>query len=95
MADYLRSGVDEASFVRPANDLYEAVRAWYARRNATAHYGLFVPGDPQQTSQSWYKRALATTAPPGDGPMGWLWSFRQAVASILHRDLQRVGRPLV
>lgn len=41
-----RRGIDEASLVRPAADLYEAVRVWYARRNATGHYGRLVVGEP-------------------------------------------------
>lgn len=49
----------EQNFTRPVSrSLWDMVSIWYARRNATAHYGAFVVGDPRQQSKSWYRRAL-------------------------------------
>ena len=50
--------IDESSFVAPAESLYQAVRVWYARRNATGHYGRFIVDDPRQQAQGWYSNAL-------------------------------------
>jgi len=84
-------GVDEGSFVSPASDLYDAVRAWYARRNATGHYGRFVVGDPRQVSEGWYGRAHQTAVAAG-GLNQWLMTFQEATASVLHWELMTVGR---
>jgi len=91
IADHVQArSVDEASFVSPARDLYEAVRAWYARRNATGHYGRFVVGDPRQAAQGWYARAQQTAAAAG-APDTWLMTFQQATASVLQWELMTVG----
>jgi hypothetical protein len=90
IADHLQSrSVDEPSFVSPASDLYEAVRAWYARRNATGHYGRFVVGDPRQVARGWYERAQQTVAAAG-APEAWLMTFQQATASVLQWELMAV-----
>lgn len=95
IADHLRArSVDEASFVSPATDLYEAVRAWYARRNATGHYGRFVVGDPRQAAQGWYASAQRTV-PTGRSPDAWLGSFQRATESVLQWELMSVGRPAI
>jgi hypothetical protein len=47
LADWLGvRAVDEHNLAGPANDLYEAVRGWYARRNATGHYGPSIGARP-------------------------------------------------
>jgi hypothetical protein len=95
IANHLQArGVDEGSFISPASDLYEAVRAWYARRNATGHYGRFVVGDPRQASQGWYGRAHQTAAAAG-APDQWLMGFQQATASVLQWELMTIGGPAV
>jgi hypothetical protein len=90
------AAIDEASFVSPAPDLQAAVGGWYARRNATAHYGAFLPGDAVQQGQSWYQRAVSTRAgaQPHD-PEPWLGPLQQAVRDALSRKLHSVGGPLV
>lgn len=91
IADHLQArSVDEVSFVSPASDLYEAVRGWYARRNATGHYGRFVVGDPRQAAMGWYARAQQTVAAAA-APDAWLMTFQQATASVLHWELMTVG----
>jgi hypothetical protein len=88
------SGVDEKSSVAPAGNLYEAVRAWYARRNATGHYGRFDPTDSVQQSQSWFRWAAKTSGGGGGSPLGdsWLWSLQQIASLVLRRELADVGR---
>ena len=83
--------IDEASFVQPAADLFEAVKNWYARRNATAHYGKFIPGDSVQLSQHWYTKALATV--PAQGQIDeWLRTLQEVCASVLNAEMARVGK---
>lgn len=82
--------VDERSSVQPAPGLYEAVRGWYGRRNATAHYGAFDPTSGAQQKQSWFKWASKTQQ--GESPIGpagepWLWSLRETATSLLNREL--------
>lgn len=86
--------VDEASSVSPATDLATAVTHWYARRNATAHYGRFVPGDSNQISANWYSKALATM-PAQAGWDHWLESFQQTCSRVLSAQMSLVGRPLL
>lgn len=88
------AGIDESSSVAPAADLYEAVRAWYGRRNATGHYGRLNPHDPVQQSQSWFKWAAKTVGGGGGGPLGdnWLWSLQQMASLVLRRELTAIGR---
>lgn len=75
---------DEASFCQPARDLYEAVQVWYARRNATGHYGRFVAGNDRQARQSWYKHAAKSA---GDDAFQWLLTLRLVVIDALHKEL--------
>jgi hypothetical protein len=88
------AGFDETSLVAPAANLYDAVRAWYARRNATGHYGGFVPQDPRQRSQRWYAAALETTknqggmAPEGEASLD---SLQRTVELVLQGELHRAG----
>ena len=82
--------MDEASAVTPAADLYEAVRAWYARRNATAHYGRFDVQDNRQRSRTWFPYAeltLGRSRPTDD----WIRSFEHNVERVLHGELRAVG----
>lgn len=91
IADYIRtSGIDERIFVSPASDLYQAVRAWYARRNATGHYGRFVVGDPRQAARPWHADAQATVAAAG-APDAWLSTFQNATEKVLQWELMTVG----
>jgi len=95
VADHLRArSVDEASFVSPASDLYEALRGWYARRNATGHYGRFVVGDPRQTARGWYARAQQTV-PVAGSPDAWLMTLQHVTASVLQWELMSVGSSAV
>ncbi|PTT63851.1 hypothetical protein DBR22_15105 [Arthrobacter sp. HMWF013] len=86
--------IDENSVSRPAADLYTLVRGWYARRNATAHYGRFVLGDPTQAAAGWYSRAVATQSQPGLEEE-WLRAIRDVCQWVLRNEARRVGRPLV
>lgn len=83
----------ESTLAAPASDLYDAVTGWYARRNATAHYGKFVRGDGKQTARTWYPDAEKTvpTGPTDE----WLSALKRAVAVVLRYELNRVGGPLV
>jgi hypothetical protein len=81
------SGVNVASQVAPAPDLYTAVRAWYGRRNATGHYGRFVLGDPSQRSQGWYRWAKQTSSDPDM----WVWALRENCRMMLNDELIRAG----
>lgn len=95
VAECLFTGsVNEASAVSPAADLFQAIRSWYARRNATAHYGKFVPGDPSQSSQNWYPRALATFSPHGQADT-WLRALQHTCAGVLNAEMASVGTSLV
>jgi hypothetical protein len=77
--------IDEQSFVMPATDLYEAVRVWYARRNATGHYGRLVVGDPSQMAQSWYAFAMRSLAvAPGQS---WARPLQESVAMSIDFEI--------
>ena len=80
---FVSRAVDETSFVSPATDLYEAVRVWYGRRNATGHYGRLVPGDPDQVSKTWYRWASLSLS----APWAWLDSLTRMVESILQSEI--------
>lgn len=55
----LRAGsISETRGTVPNEDLWGATGVWYARRNASAHYGGLRPSDPQQVQQSWYDKAM-------------------------------------
>jgi hypothetical protein len=75
--------VNSASLVNPATDLYEAVRAWYGRRNATGHYGSLIPGDPAQSSQGWYASAMLTTTDEWQ----WISAITRTVERVLRTEL--------
>jgi hypothetical protein len=88
--------VDQQSVVGPAPDLYEAVRGWYGRRNATAHYGAFDPTSDAQQKQSWFKWASRTLQ--GDNPAGtpgepWLRGLGEVATNLLNRELHSAGDP--
>jgi hypothetical protein len=86
-------GISEASVASPAADLYEATRGWYARRNATAHYGAFDASDPAQRRQHWFERAGATVVGAGKGidREPWLEALRESVLIVVRRELHDVG----
>lgn len=86
--------IDEGSVSRPAPDLYSLVRGWYARRNATAHYGRFVVGDSSQAQAGWYSRAVATQSQPGVEDE-WLRAVREVCKWVLRNEARRVGSPLI
>jgi hypothetical protein len=91
------TNIDEASLVRPAADLYDAVRCWYARRNATAHYGAFDPADLAQKRAHWFSAAqrTATVGAQPSPEREWLASLREVVHLVLARELATVGRLLL
>ncbi|WP_408898455.1 hypothetical protein ACJ5H2_04930 [Nocardioides sp. R1-1] len=77
--------IDEQSVVAPATDLYEAVRVWYARRNATGHHGRLVVGDPGQMTQSWYQFAVrSAAATPGQS---WSRPLQEFVAMSIDFEI--------
>lgn len=86
---------NERSSVGPAGDLATAVAHWYARRNATAHYGKFVAGDPVQERKQWYRKALATLPPEGTFDDEWLRALQSVCTDVLYSEMARVGAPLV
>ena len=82
-AHFAAGPFDEASTVAPASNLYEAVRVWYARRNATGHYGRFLLTDPTQSAQKWHPWAARSSS----NEDAWLRSLRSVVEMVLHREL--------
>lgn len=91
IARLLASGnIDEATSIAPASDLYEAVRAWYARRNATGHYGRFDPNDHRQKSQPWYQWAVRTLS-PASSPDEWIMTFERVASLVLQSELRTAG----
>jgi hypothetical protein len=85
-------GRSETSHVAPAPSLYEAVRAWYGRRNATAHHGRFDDACPAQQARPWFKWALETKSSPDRGFGSWLWTLQDIANLVLRRELMAVGR---
>lgn len=74
-------------------DLYDFVRSVYGRRNATAHYGRFIPTDPvQQTQSHWYPWAIKTLS-VASGHAGWLWELDQVVHEIVGFQIARHSTP--
>lgn len=86
--------IDEPSVAMPAPDLFTLIRGWYARRNATAHYGRFTPGDAAQIQAGWYSRALGTQTQEGLEDK-WLQAIREVCAWVLGSEARRVGSPLI
>jgi hypothetical protein len=82
--------INEASWVAPAADLQEALNCWYARRNATAHYGAFNPNDATQQASRWYSNALKTV-PTRNTADQWLTSFRRLVTDAVKFELQKAS----
>jgi len=76
--------INEQSHIQPATSLWEAVRAWYERRNATAHRGGFDPADPRLSTDS-PARKTGGTAGLGDE---WLVRLRDTVTMALHSELR-------
>ena len=79
----LGGGASLDSLGGPANDMAKSVRAWYARRNATGHYGRFVPGDTEQSAQGWYPNALKTKTDEWQ----WISSLSHLVERALSAEL--------
>lgn len=79
-----QSQILEANLVFPAQDLFEAVTVWYARRNATGHYGKFTPDEPLQMKQSWYKNAMKSWDDPQSQ---WLITLREVTVRVLTWEL--------
>ena len=76
---------DEPSMVSPAEDLYHAVRAWIARRDATAHYGGFDPASSVQNAKSWFDFAQLTTS--NDDTDSWVRLFERLCRNVFQREL--------
>jgi hypothetical protein len=87
------TSANEAANLAPATTLEQAVRCWYARRNATAHYGAFVASDPVQQTKPWYANALLTTTQ--GTALEWVRTLRDTTRIALNGELNRVGTPLV
>lgn len=77
----------------PAPDLYTAVRAWYGRRNATAHRGRFDPSDRGPASNAAFAFTLFTPVAGGEIDDPWLAALSRTTKAALHVELQRVGQP--
>lgn len=82
-------GINSASLANPAANLYELVRAWYGRRNATVHYGRFVVTDAMQARTNWYEWARRTVAPGEAGFDLWLRSVQEICTIVLRYELLR------
>jgi hypothetical protein len=88
LSEHFRArSVDADTDVQPAADLYHAVRVWYARRNATGHYGRFQADDAVQAVQSWHRWAVLTST----NSLDWLSALRRAVEMILRWELWNAG----
>ncbi|MFC6340427.1 hypothetical protein ACFP8W_00420 [Nocardioides hankookensis] len=88
LSEHFRArNIDAGAAVQPAVDLYQAVRAWYGRRNATGHYGRFLATDPVQSAQSWHRWAVLTSSSQAE----WLSALRRAVEMILRAELLNAG----
>jgi hypothetical protein len=92
---FRRGHVDESSSVGPAADLYEAVRVWYARRNATGHYGRFDSTDARQRGQAWFSWAQKTLTTGPGGADVWLMALEHNAANALNRELMAAGAAAV
>ena len=88
--------VHEPSYVQPAPSLYDAVVSWYARRNATAHYGAFDPSDQYQQHARFFQAALLThqAARAGSGDP-WLDALERVCGHVIDRALINTGAPLI
>lgn len=78
--------IDESSFVAPAESLYQAVRVWYARRNATGHYGRFVADDRRQQAQGWYSNALLA-ADTHQSIGTWIRALQDTVSTCINFEI--------
>lgn len=76
--------VNEPSFCHPAGSLHELIEVWYARRNATGHFGVFRQGDEVQVKEHWYVNALKSVS---YGREEWLRTMRRMVISSIQREL--------
>ena len=81
-----RGRLDEASFVAPASDLYQAIQVWYARRNATGHYGKLVVGDARQAKRGWHGQAVLSVSSP-ETERDWLRALRELVFTCIQSEL--------
>ncbi|MBO1756682.1 hypothetical protein [Allobranchiibius sp. CTAmp26] len=87
--EYLRSSTtaSQDGAAGPGRSLYEQVRIWYARRNATGHYGRLVPGDSRQVSKGWYNWAMRSVDDRGE-PLGQLSVLKETVIRALAREVR-------
>lgn len=70
-------------------DLYDFVRSVYGRRNASAHYGRFIPADRvQQTQSQWYSWAVKTLSSTSGHP-GWLSELDHVVHEIVGSQIAK------
>ena len=83
--------IDESSFVALAESLYQAVCVWYARRNATGHYGRFIVDDPRQQAQGWYSSALlAADAHQSIGT--WIRALQDTVSTCIDFEMATASK---
>lgn len=80
------ASLDETSTLHPAGDLYEAVRTWYGRRNATGHYGRLAVSDARQQDQSWYSWAARSVSNESE----WIRSLERLVQVVINHELLSV-----
>jgi len=78
-------GFDEFSIVTPALDLYQAVRAWNGRRDATAHYGGFDPASATQSGKPWFVFAQLTTV--HNDTDSWVRMFEELCRRVFRHEL--------
>jgi hypothetical protein len=91
--EYLRSSTtpEQDASANADESLYERVRIWYARRNATGHYGRLVVGDSRQTSKGWYPWAIRSAGDLGE-PLGQLSTLKETVIGALAREVGAAPR---
>jgi hypothetical protein len=88
-------GIDVSSVVHPAPDLHTAVRAWYGRRNATAHSGKFNRSDPGNASPSTFAYTVLTPDAEYGVKDPWLDAMARTVQTVLQKEAHAIGEDLI
>ncbi|MCD2441556.1 hypothetical protein LQ757_04610 [Agromyces sp. SYSU K20354] len=74
----------------PDGGLYPFIRAAYGRRTATAHYGRFLPDNPDQLAKPWYEWAVRTITDRPGSP-DFLWELEHLVHDVVATEIRRVS----